>query len=46
MAALFAEELGLVMEVKAEDADAIVAKYTQAGVLASVVGKVRLHGVE
>ena len=38
--ALFAEEAGLVVEVKASDADAVVARYAAAGVAASIVGTV------
>ena len=38
-ASLFAEELGLVIEVKASDADAIAKQYQAAGVSASVIGK-------
>lgn len=39
-ATLFAEELGLVLEVKAAEADAITAMYTGAGVQATLIGKV------
>ena len=38
--ALFAEELGLVLEVKAADAEAVIAKYEAAGAKCSVVGSV------
>lgn len=41
IASLFAEELGLVIEVKAADAAAIVEQYKKAGVAAAVVGKTR-----
>ncbi|GMH42502.1 hypothetical protein BSKO_10421 [Bryopsis sp. KO-2023] len=37
---LFAEELGLVMEVKSEEADAIVAEYKNLGIECNVIGKV------
>jgi len=40
-ATLFAEELGLVLEVKASEAQDIAAQYQQAGVSAAVIGKVR-----
>lgn len=40
-ATLFAEELGLVLEVKASEAEAIAKMYNEAGVSASVIGKVR-----
>ncbi len=40
IAALFHEELGLVLEVAADQAQAVVQAYTKAGVAASVVGKV------
>ena len=39
-ATLFAEELGLVLEVKASDAQEIASLYSQAGVPALVIGKV------
>eukprot|EP00955_Chlamydomonas_euryale_P022055 232926-Chlamydomonas_euryale.AAC.2 len=38
-AALFAEELGLILEVPASQADSVAAKYAAAGVAASVIGK-------
>jgi len=40
-ASLFAEELGLVMEVKSHEAAFVVESYTKAGVPASVIGKTR-----
>ena len=40
LASLFAEELGLVLEVKASEAAAIAELYNKAGVPASVIGKV------
>jgi hypothetical protein len=40
LAALFAEELGLVLEVPAAEANAVVALYKAAGVAAAVIGKV------
>lgn len=42
LAVLFAEELGLVLEVPAAEAAALVALYTAAGVGATVIGKVRV----
>eukprot|EP00798_Chlamydomonas_sp_ICE-L_P025491 gene25491-11147_t len=39
LAALFAEELGLVMEMTAENAEVAVAAYKAAGVPASIIGK-------
>eukprot|EP00967_Tisochrysis_lutea_P087892 scaffold124427_cov20-Tisochrysis_lutea.AAC.3 len=39
-ASLFAEELGLVLEVKAAEAQEIASLYSQAGVGASIIGKV------
>lgn len=38
--ALYAEEAGLVVEVEAGDAEAVVARYAAAGVPAAVIGKV------
>jgi hypothetical protein len=40
VAALFAEELGLVLEVSQGDAQRVVDAYTAAGVTAAVIGKV------
>jgi purine-cytosine permease-like protein len=40
LAALFAEELGLVLEVAAAEAEAVAARYSKAGVPARVIGKV------
>ena len=40
-ASLFAEELGLVMEVRASESASIVEAYKKAGLHASVIGKVR-----
>ena len=40
-ASLFAEELGLVLEVQSSDAASIVEAYCRAGLTAYVVGKVR-----
>ena len=41
-ASLFAEELGLVMEVRSSEAASIVEAYKKAGLHASLIGKVRL----
>ena len=40
-ASLFAEELGLVLEVQSSDAASIVEAYCRAGLTAYVIGKVR-----
>lgn len=42
-ATLFAEELGLVVEVAPGEAEAIAAQYNMAGVPARVIGKVRVR---
>lgn len=44
MATLFAEELGLVMEVAASDAQMVLDAYKKAGVPAMAIGKVRVRG--
>lgn len=44
LAALFAEELGWVLEVASADADAVVKAYRDAGVEARVVGKTLAGG--
>lgn len=44
LAALFAEEPGLVLEVGQEDADLATSLFAQAGVRCSVIGKVRGKG--
>jgi hypothetical protein len=40
LSALFAEELGLVLEVAPQAAEEVLAKYAQAGVAAHAIGKV------